>query len=216
MLQDSLIHFWNAITIESILKFCVVYFFVVWIALVIWVTRDITNRTRSHIYQIFCIFLVVLFTPFGIFLYLLIRPRRTIFEKYYAEVEGNLDILWNIVQERLEKNTTFLTCPECYDVVEEDFIICPNCHANLKHTCISCKKEIRTNWEVCPFCRADQTKKTWTKKSVSKKEVSEKKEMKKDEDTPKKSPVVKDKNTLKKDTQKEEKDAKETPSKKTD
>ena len=54
---------WNSVTLESMLKFTVVYFFVVWIALIIWVARDISERTPSRLYQILCILIMILFTP---------------------------------------------------------------------------------------------------------------------------------------------------------
>ncbi len=151
---------WESVTIEFMVKFFVVYFFIVWIALVIWVARDIANRTNSRIYQAFCVLLMILFTPLWVFLYLLIRPGKSMFEKYYEEVEENLDILSEIVQEKLEeKNTWDLFCPNCDDVIEIDFIICPSCKEILKHTCISCEREIREGWKVCPYCQTKQKKK---------------------------------------------------------
>lgn len=149
---------WELITIEFMAKFFVVYFFVVWIALIIWVARDISNRSNSRCMQSLCVLLMILFTPLWVFLYLIIRPRKTVFEKYYAEVEGNLDILNEIVQERLEHKNE-LTCPSCDEAIEEDFIVCPSCKETLKQTCISCKKEIREGWKTCPYCKAKQKKK---------------------------------------------------------
>ena len=66
------------------------------------------------------------------------------YEKYTEEIEENLEILSDIVHDRLgnvEKGSIF--CPHCNEAVEHDFIICPHCHESLKHTCISCNKEIR-------------------------------------------------------------------------
>jgi len=92
---------WNTITIEFMIKFAVVYFFIVWIALVVWVARDITNRSSSRIFQTLCILLMILFTPLGVFLYLLIRPGKSMYEKYTEEIEENLEILSEIVHDRL-------------------------------------------------------------------------------------------------------------------
>ena len=78
---------WDTITLEFMLKFAVIYFFVVWIALVIWVMRDISIKTHSRLYQILCVLIMILFTPLGIFLYLLIRPRKSIYDKYSEEIE---------------------------------------------------------------------------------------------------------------------------------
>lgn len=54
---------------------------VVAVFLVCFTTRDIILRTRSFIYQLFSILLVALLPVFGFFLYLLIRPARTVKER---------------------------------------------------------------------------------------------------------------------------------------
>jgi hypothetical protein len=54
---------WDSITIESVLKFAIVYFFVIWIAVIVWVIKDISNRTDNLILQILSILIVVIFTP---------------------------------------------------------------------------------------------------------------------------------------------------------
>lgn len=166
---------WNIITIEFMLKFAVVYFFIVWIALVIWVARDISERSNSLIFQSVCVILMILFTPLGVFLYLLIRPGKSMYEKYTEEIEENLEILSDIVHDRLgnvEKWSIF--CPHCNEAVEHDFIICPHCHESLKHTCISCNKEIREWWTICPYCETKQTSKKKT--PAPEKEANTKKE----------------------------------------
>ena len=93
---------WEIVTLEFMIKFFVIYFFVIWGALILWVARDISHRTTSTLLQIFCILMIIILTPLGIFLYLLIRPGKTIYEQYYAEIENNLEILSEIVQDRLE------------------------------------------------------------------------------------------------------------------
>ena len=84
---------WQWVNFETALKFLVLYIFIIWIAIVAWVIKDITNRTQSVVLQVFCILLVVLLPFVGIFLYLLIRPGNTLLEKHYAEIEENLEII---------------------------------------------------------------------------------------------------------------------------
>jgi rRNA maturation endonuclease Nob1 len=74
-------------------------------------------------------------------MYLLIRPGRTIFEKYYLEVEENLAILSRIIEEKTEHDAA-------HNVTD----------------CIDCGKEIRSNWKVCPYCGAKQHKNQHHKK----------------------------------------------------
>lgn len=89
----------KSIDIEFFIKFIVVYFFIIWISLVVWVLKDIRNRTTNVFFQIICLLISVL--PFlWIFIYLLLRPSRTLYEKYYEEIEYNLDIINEIIEER--------------------------------------------------------------------------------------------------------------------
>lgn len=57
----------------------------------VWVVRDVTNRTKSLIFQIISILLVLFFTPLGIFVYLLLRPQKTIFEQVFEDEFFRLD-----------------------------------------------------------------------------------------------------------------------------
>lgn len=56
------------------LAFLVVY-------LILFVTRDIILRTHSFLYQVLCILMTALLPIVGFFIYLLIRPSSTIFER---------------------------------------------------------------------------------------------------------------------------------------
>ena len=76
---------------DMIVRGVVIYFFVVWFCLVVWVVRDVTNRTRSIIFQVISILLVLFFTPLGIFVYLLLRPQKTIFEQVFEDEFFRLD-----------------------------------------------------------------------------------------------------------------------------
>lgn len=93
----------NYVTIENTIKFFVFYFFVVWIAILVWVYKDITNRTDSIIYQIISILIILIFTPiFGWLIYIIIRPGKTLLEKYYEEVDHNLEALAKDIEDRLK------------------------------------------------------------------------------------------------------------------
>ncbi len=94
---------YSYVTISSFIKFTIWYFFVIWFALILWVVKDIFNRTDNILFRISCILLVLVLTPLWVFVYLLIRPSKTINEKYYDEIEDNLDIIKEIIDERLKK-----------------------------------------------------------------------------------------------------------------
>jgi uncharacterized membrane protein (DUF485 family) len=173
---------WNNINLEFMIKFCVMYFFVVWVALIIWVTKDIAYRSNSRTLQVFCVLIMILFTPLWVLLYILIRPRKSVYDKYNDEIEWNLWILSEIVQDHIETTTADYICPECWDDIQPDFIVCPSCKCSLKDTCHECHKLIREWWSVCPYCETKQKKKKH-KKNKDKKEKNKKSEKKKDKKT---------------------------------
>jgi hypothetical protein len=63
------------------------------IYLLLFTLRDILLRTRSFWYQFFCVLLVGCLPFFGFFLYLLIRPARTVKERELELMLQTLGIL---------------------------------------------------------------------------------------------------------------------------
>lgn len=63
------------------------YLVLLWIALIIWVTKDIISRTNNIILQIVSILLVVILNILGILIYLAIRPSKTLIEKFFEDLE---------------------------------------------------------------------------------------------------------------------------------
>ena len=92
----------GVITLKWVIIFFIVYFFVIWISIIAWVIRDITNRTDRLFLQILSVFIVFILGPFWIFLYLLIRPNKTLQEKSYEEIEQNLEILMQDIDEKIK------------------------------------------------------------------------------------------------------------------
>lgn len=176
----------SLLTFESFLKLVVIYFFIVWIAIVIWVTKDIINRTNNILYQIFSIFTVLLGTPLWIVVYLLIRPSKTLFEKYYEEasIEEEVDLSEfeeEKVVEAVKVNTKKHACPKCHFEIQADYKFCPNCSTALKKDCTGCGKEINPEWHVCPYCGKNQQNKV--------EEILAYTEDKKQEIAPEKEPI---------------------------
>lgn len=131
-------------SIDLGIKIVLGYFFVIWGAFIIWVIKDVTNRTTNIFIQTISIFIILFFTPiFGLPVYLLIRPRTTLFEKYYEEEE---------VEETVDELEELYHCPRCNHKVSRDFKFCPKCALELTMSCPSCKKQIHTDWSLCPYC----------------------------------------------------------------
>lgn len=182
--MSSLINLYNFIasniTIDSVIKFVVIYFFILWWAFVIWIVKDITNRTTNIFLQSFSILIVIFLTPiFWLPIYLLMRPRSTIFEKYYEEDEFNEEA---ILEQEEEEEVEKYSCPKCSKEVNSEFKFCPYCEFKLTKDCTKCNKPLRADWKICPYCghhqEQDKTKKAWIKIQVEK--IEKKKKIKED------------------------------------
>ncbi|MDD2870556.1 MAG: zinc ribbon domain-containing protein [Candidatus Gracilibacteria bacterium] len=149
-------YIYNTITFEMLIKFVILYFFIVWFALLLWVIRDISNRTSSILLQVLSILIVLLFTPLGIFIYLIIRPGKTLFEKYYEDIEDNLELFQQIIDEKNQQSELETHCFSCQEAISPDFIFCPKCKTNLKMQCSRCNKMIQSNWDICPYCGTEK------------------------------------------------------------
>jgi RNA polymerase subunit RPABC4/transcription elongation factor Spt4 len=99
---------------------------------------------------------------------LLIRPSKTLFEKYYEEVQfdENEDFSLDEENEEFTKNSisndsleNTLKCPNCSYPINAEFKFCPHCRQELKKDCISCFKELKPDWTVCPYCGKNQEEK---------------------------------------------------------
>ena len=120
------------VTLKNVIIFSILYFFVIWISLLVWVIKDITNRTDKLYLQIIWVLTILIFTPFWIFLYLLIRPHKTLFEQYYSEVESNLECLSEDIVEKIgKKNFNIIKCKNCKKEISEEFKYCPYCKTKI-------------------------------------------------------------------------------------
>jgi RNA polymerase subunit RPABC4/transcription elongation factor Spt4 len=120
-------------------------FVVVWLALVYWTYTDAGRRGTL---QILWGLVAVIFPYLGTLIYLIVRPPEYVLDSRERELE--LAVL-----ERELRNRVRL-CPNCRNIVEPDFLICPECNWELKKPCVSCEKPLEMDWETCPFCATDQ------------------------------------------------------------
>ena len=70
----------------SVLPYALGYIAILWISVVFWVAKDISNRSLNAIFQIFCILITIILPLLGLFIYLLIRPEKTLLEKDFEEL----------------------------------------------------------------------------------------------------------------------------------
>jgi hypothetical protein len=113
--------------LDKLIKGIIVYFLVVWAAFIIWVIKDITNRSTSILVQAFSIIIILVLTPiFGLPIYLLLRPGTTIGERYYEET--------TYLNEESEAEPEFI-CHACNSIVDREFRFCPECGSGLLMNC---------------------------------------------------------------------------------
>jgi hypothetical protein len=120
------------------------YFSLLWLAIIIWVTRDVLQRSSSIVLQAFSILLNIAVPFLGVLLYLIIRPGKTRMERYYEELERNV-----LESETPEGQNA---CSKCLTPADKDFSFCPNCGESLKKSCPKCRKTYPIIWNICPFC----------------------------------------------------------------
>lgn len=118
-----------------------------WISLVIWTFRDMRSRSRDAFAQLLAALMVLVLGPLGALLYLLLRPRETLAEKYERSLEE--EALLQDIEERQ-------ICPGCKQPIEPDYVVCPICHVRLRQPCVNCGKLIHPRWSVCPYCATGQ------------------------------------------------------------
>jgi len=122
------------------------YFVAFWFSLIVWAFRDARGRSRDLFTQALGTLLVVPPPPLnlgGLFLYLILRPRETLAEMYERSLEE--EVLLQGIED-------VDVCPACKQLVEPEYIICPNCYTQLKKKCPDCGKSTELGWSVCPYC----------------------------------------------------------------
>lgn len=141
----------NSNLFELFLKLVLIYFAILWISLIVWVTRDVITRSNSVIFQAISILLNTFFPVFGLIIYLLLRPNKTLLDNYYEEVE-------------LKALSKDFYCPSCSSVCKIDSEYCMSCGDSLLSECGACKKKSFKQAEFCPYCGVQEKKKP-TKKT---------------------------------------------------
>jgi len=157
---DSVMEFISSPTFGTLQIVVLSYLGLLWLAIIIWVTRDSINRSSSLLFQTFAILINIVVPILGVLLYLIIRPSKSNMERYYEELEHKM------LMEGSEERST--TCEKCLNVVDKDYTFCPNCGAKTKKSCTKCKKHFPGIWDICPYCGNEQKEKTDTKEKGKK------------------------------------------------
>ena len=117
----------------------VVLLVILYVLSIVWVVRDAYLRGTK-----WQIWLVVSLVPIiGLIAYCLLRPPLLQIDRDEQELEVALK------QRQLMK---YGECAACGYPVEADYVLCPNCHAQLKNLCSHCGRALDPAWTVCPYC----------------------------------------------------------------
>ncbi|MGH2557812.1 MAG: zinc ribbon domain-containing protein [Thermomicrobiales bacterium] len=119
------------------------YLVALWFVLVVWTYRDIEARSKSVVTQLFSTLLVVLFFVPGVLLYMILRPKESLDEAFQRSLEEEY-LLQDLEELPL--------CQSCQRYVEDDFLLCPHCHAQLREPCVVCARLVDLRWAMCPYC----------------------------------------------------------------
>ncbi len=118
-----------------------------WLSIVVWVYRDVRERSRDSSLQVLSVFVVLMFFPGfnlpGLALYLMLRPRDTMEEAYARSLEEEA-----LLRELGDEGS----CPSCRRLIEKDFQYCPSCQTQVKDQCTKCERLLSFSWVACPSC----------------------------------------------------------------
>lgn len=114
-----------------------------WFIVIGWVWNDVTERSTNRIFRAVSMLLVIFLNIPGLIIYMILRPRQTIAEIYWSDLERRY----------LRYETAELgDCDQCGYQLQPGFVSCPNCSAIIKVKCEGCGVYIDKGWRYCPFC----------------------------------------------------------------
>ena len=119
----------------------VMVFFIVaiWLLTIVWVIKDSAARGVSP-----AKWGAIALIPFiGAIVYSALRPPMLLTDKQEQEIDFML---------RQRELMKYGECGRCSYPVEDDYIMCPNCGAQLKNMCPNCGKPLKPEWNACPWC----------------------------------------------------------------
>jgi len=130
------------LTDSTVITILIGYIAVLWFSITIWTGMDIFARTKNWFARLGALILVGFGFLFGFVLYLIIRPQTSLEELKVRELEEKI----------LENQSKSFVCPNCLELVRDEFLFCPSCGIKIKKECPSCKRILEIVWAQCPYC----------------------------------------------------------------
>jgi hypothetical protein len=121
-------------------------FVVVWLALIVYTYLDAKRRIADP-FLVACATIASFFPYIGTAVYAIVRPPEFLEDAHERELEIKAADL-------RVRQLTAVSCPNCENPIERDFLRCPSCQHRLKDPCPNCGKPVAPAWKLCPFCEA--------------------------------------------------------------
>ncbi len=137
-MSELLAQLWSP-EMQTAFTVVIVLLVILYVLSIVWVVRD--AYLRGTLWYIWAI--VALVPVLGVIAYCLLRPPMLQIDRDEQELEVALK------QRQLMK---YGECAACGYPVESEYVICPNCHAQLKNLCVCCGHALEPAWTVCPYC----------------------------------------------------------------
>lgn len=141
-----------------VILFVEVFFFAFWVIVLGWVWVDSGERTTNVFVRVVSVLVVALLNVLGLIIYLIVRPKHTIQELYWADLERRY----------LKYETNELgDCPQCGLGLQPGFNVCPRCGLKLKVMCSGCNVWVDKAYSFCPYCATGISREVQVEQSVS-------------------------------------------------
>jgi predicted RNA-binding Zn-ribbon protein involved in translation (DUF1610 family) len=131
------------------IRLIALYVVVVWIASAWWVWRDARTRSTDVLVPYLAAGAVLLVTPLlfplAVVIYRMVRPPLTVSAATSVELQMAM----------LEEEATHSECAACGAIVDDDWVACPTCGAELSVRCTSCGRPLELDWQICAWCAAE-------------------------------------------------------------
>jgi RNA polymerase subunit RPABC4/transcription elongation factor Spt4 len=119
---------------------------VVWLALVFWTLKDGRKRIEDKLIIAVAVLTSLVFPFIGTLVYTILRPPEYLTDARERELEMRA-----MEQELLSVRA----CPNCKELVRDDYVACPKCRKTLRSLCVSCGRPLEYSWKICPYCAYD-------------------------------------------------------------
>lgn len=128
---------------SNLLRLLIAVLIVLWVFVAFWAWEDVKERTNSFIIAIFVALIVFVFPIVGLAIYLLARPRWTIEEKFWMDLERR-----HLLYETAELGD----CHACGAQLSVGYQFCRECGEPVAMQCKGCGEQFPLDSRFCPYC----------------------------------------------------------------